>query len=286
MKKIVVTGANGQLGNEIKAISHLYKQYDFIFTDKEILPLDNFNKIEIFFKEAQPDYFINCAAYTAVDKAEIEKEIANNINNVAVGIIADCCVKYECKLIQISTDYVFDGRSPVSLDEGAITRPISIYGKTKLDGELVCLKNNPDSIIIRTSWVYSEFGTNFVKTMMRLMGERETIGVVNDQIGSPTYAADLAKVIVHIIQSEHWISGIYNFSNQGEISWFDFAKDIKKLIGSNCDVKGIPTSSYPTPAKRPSYSLLDKSKIMKIYNIEVPFYKDSLAICVKKILIN
>lgn len=283
MKKILVTGVKGQLGSEMKEISFLYPQFHFIFTDRKALPLDDFNKIGLLFKEIKPDYCINCAAYTFVDKAEVDQEAANTINNIAVGVIADCCVKYNCKLIHISTDYVFDGTSSVALDEEAITNPISVYGKTKLEGELNCLKNDSNSIIIRTSWVYSGFSINFVKTIIRLMNERETIGVVNDQIGSPTYAADLAKAIMCIIQSENWFSGIYNFSNVGEISWFDFAKDIKMLIGSSCEVKSIPTSAYPTPAKRPAYSLLNKDKIKKIYNVEVPFYKDSLAICIKKL---
>lgn len=283
MKKIVVTGANGQLGSEIRKLSHFYSQYEFIFTDRETLPLDNLNQIQSFFKEVQPDYCINCAAYTAVDKAEAEMETANVINTIAVGVIANCCVKYNCKLIHISTDYVFDGTSPTALDEEAEVNPINVYGKTKLEGERICLKNSPDSIIIRTAWVYSEFGANFVKTMIRLMNERDSIGVVNDQIGSPTYAADLANVILEVIKKGEWVSGIYNYSNEGEISWYDFALDIKELIKSKCEVNGIPSSVYPTPAKRPAYSLLDKSKIKNTYNITVPFYKDSLATCIKKL---
>lgn len=283
MKKILVTGAYGQLGSEIKKIAHLYPEFDFTFTDRDTLSLEDSKAIQDCFEQLKPDYCINCAAYTAVDKAETDVELADIINHTAVGVIAECCTKYNCKLVHVSTDYVFDGTSSIPLKEDALTGPINVYGKTKLDGELACMANNKESIIIRTAWVYSEYGNNFVKTMMRLMNERDSISVVNDQIGSPTYAGDLAHVIVEIIHNKNWVPGLYHFSNEGEISWFDFAKDIKSIINSNCEVTGIPASNYPTPAKRPAYSLLDKSKIKETFGITVPYYKDSLQVCIKQL---
>jgi dTDP-4-dehydrorhamnose reductase len=187
----------------------------------------------------------------------------------------------DCKLIHISTDYVFDGDSAVALTETAQTSPINVYGATKLAGEKACMHANPNAIIIRTSWVYSSFGNNFVKTMSRLMQERDSLNVVNDQIGSPTYAADLAQAIVSIIQHPRWQAGIYNYSNAGEISWYEFTLAIQEIGGFDCEVGGIPASNYPTPAKRPSYSLLDKTKIKKTFGVEVPDYKESLRKCIE-----
>ena len=215
-------------------------------------------------------------AYTAVDKAETERELAFTINNLSVELIAKYTFENNVKLVHISTDYVFDGSSSSALNEEAETNPINVYGESKLAGEIACLRENPDSIIIRTSWVYSKFGNNFVKTMQRLMQERDTINVVNDQIGSPTYAADLAQAMMVILESSDWISGIYNYSNEDEVSWYEFALSIKELGGYSCNVGGIPSSSYSTPAKRPSFSLLDKKKIKEVYNVNVPDYKESL----------
>ncbi len=276
MKKVLVTGAKGQLGSEIKVLAPNYPNFDFIFTDIDDFPLDEAQKIIENFNTIQPDIVINCAAYTAVDKAEQDAETANAINHLAIATLATLCKNSGAKLVHISTDYVFDGKSPIAYQEEDATGPKSVYGSTKLAGEIACLKNNPDSIIIRTAWVYSEFGNNFVKTMLRLMTDRESISVVNDQIGSPTYAADLAQVILTIIAAPVWHKGIYHYSNEGEISWYDFAKDIKEIAGKSCEVNGIPASDYPTPAERPAYSLLDKSKIKTVYGIEVPNYKDSL----------
>ncbi|WP_409415542.1 dTDP-4-dehydrorhamnose reductase [Flavobacterium sp. PS2] len=276
MEKILVTGANGQLGSELFILSSNYPQNKWIFADRSQITLDDLNLLQTQLEELQPTIILNCAAYTAVDKAETEKELANIVNHLAVDIIAKYSIKNGVKLIHISTDYVFDGSSSVALDEDALTNPINVYGETKRLGELACLQGNPNSIIIRTSWVYSKFGNNFVKTMQRLMLERDLISVVNDQIGSPTYAADLALIMIEIILSDKWTSGIYNFSNEGEISWYEFALTIKDVGGYECEIEGIPSSAYPTPAKRPSFSLLDKSKVKRIYGVDVPNYKESL----------
>lgn len=279
--KILITGANGQLGSEIRLLSSDFPEFKFVFSDRSVLSMDAPETIVAYLDTIQPDFIVNCAAYTAVDKAETEPELADLINNKAVGIIAKWSFFNKVKLVHISTDYVFDGTSASPLKESDATNPQNEYGKTKLKGEIACLNANPESIIIRTSWVYSEFGNNFVKTMLRLMKERESINVVYDQIGSPTYAKDLAQAILDIISKNNWISGIYNFSNEGEISWFDFAVAIKEITKLNCDVNGIPSSQFPTPAKRPMYSLLDKSKIKKTFGVEVPEYSESLKKCIK-----
>lgn len=276
MKKILVTGANGQLGSEIKALAPQYPHFDFIFTDIADFPLDKAQEIITNFNIIQPDIVINCAAYTAVDKAEEDQAVADAINHLAIATLATLCHDSGAKLVHISTDYVFDGTSAIAYKETDLPNPKSVYGVTKLAGERACLKNCPESIIIRTAWVYSEFGNNFVKTMLRLMTERDTLSVVNDQIGSPTYAADLAQVILTILNSNKWESGIYHYSNAGVISWYDFALDIKEIAQKNCEIKGIPASAYPTPAERPAYSLLDKSKITAVYGIEPVDYKISL----------
>lgn len=276
MKKILVTGANGQLGSELKVLSANYHQYDWVFADRTKVTLDDLDLLQTQLKEIQPDVILSCGAYTAVDKAETEKELAFTINHLAIELIAKYTAENNVKLIHVSTDYVFDGSSSTALGEDSKTNPINVYGKSKLAGEIACLKENPDSIIIRTSWVYSKFGNNFVKTMQRLMQERDEINVVNDQIGSPTYAADLAEAMIKILKSPNWISGIFNFSNEGEISWYEFAMAIKELGNYKCKVGGIPTSAYPTPAERPKFSLLNKEKIKTIYNIYVPDYKESL----------
>lgn len=276
MKKILVTGANGQLGSELSVLALNYPQYQWVFADRTVTSLDNIGLLEQQLNSIQPDIIFNGGAYTAVDKAETEKDLAFKVNHLAVEAIAKYALLNNVKLIHISTDYVFDGTSSVALDEEAITNPINVYGESKRAGEIACLKENPDSIIIRTSWVYSKFGNNFVKTMQRLMQERDAVNVVDDQVGSPTYAADLAKVMITILESRKWIPGIYNYSNEGEISWYDFALTIKELGNYECNVGGIPSSSYPTPAKRPEFSLLDKKKIKEVYGLEVPDYKESL----------
>lgn len=277
---ILVTGSNGQLGKELQQLADAYPQFRFVFASREDLKLHHFGLVENFFIATKPHYCINCAAYTAVDKAESEQDMAMLVNGEAVGNLAAICKKYDTKFIHISTDYVFDGESETPYKEDDVTGPINTYGKSKLLGEQLCMKENEDAIIIRTAWVYSSFGHNFVKTMMRLMNERNELTVVADQIGSPTYAADLAKAILDIIASGKWESGIYHYSNEGKISWFDFAIAIKELINSKAIVHPIETSQYPTPAKRPHFSLLNKSKIKTKYGITVPDWKVSLAHCI------
>ena len=281
MEKILVTGATGQLGSELMVLSKNYPQFEWIFADRTQVSLDNLDVLRSQLETIHPNFILNCGAYTTVDKAETEHELANIVNHLAVGIIAQYAKDSSVKLIHISTDYVFDGASSVALAEEAITKPINVYGATKRAGELTCLKLNPNAIIIRTSWVYSRFGNNFVKTMQRLLQERDTISVVNDQIGSPTYAADLAQVMMDIVTGQEWIAGIYNYSNEGEISWYEFVLAIQEIGGYSCEVNGIPSSAYPTPAKRPAFSLLDKSKIKAVFRITVPHYKDSLIVCMK-----
>lgn len=278
---ILVTGENGQLGSELKALKKKHKNYNFYFKDVESLDITNSLLVNEYFATNKIDFIINCAAYTAVDKAEEEKDKANEVNCRAVSNLVRVCLKHDIKLIHISTDYVFDGNSKIPLKEDALTSPINFYGYTKLEGERICLKNDTNSIIIRTSWLYSSFGNNFVKIMKNLMLKRDSLSVVNDQIGSPTYAADLALVILTIINHSKWTAGLYHYSNEGEISWFDFANDIKHFGNFETKIKGISSEEYLTSAKRPKYSLLDKSKIKKIYNIKVPYYKDSLKKCIK-----
>jgi dTDP-4-dehydrorhamnose reductase len=281
MKKIVVTGATGQLGSELKVLSENYAQYEWIFADRTQVSLDNLAVLKEQLESIQPSVILNCGAYTAVDKAEMEPELADIVNHQAVKTIAQYAKEHQVQLIHISTDYVFDGNSSVALQEDASTDPINVYGVTKLAGEKSCLQANPNAIIIRTSWVYSSFGNNFVKTMSRLLQERDSLNVVNDQIGSPTYAADLACAIMTIVAHSEWQSGIYNFSNEGEISWYEFVLAIKEIGKFDCLVNGIPSSEYPTPAKRPAFSLLDKSKIKNIFGVEVPAYKVSLNKCME-----
>lgn len=276
MERILVTGANGQLGSELAVLSSNYPQYEWVFADRNKITLDDLELLQIQLEEIKPNVIFNCGAYTAVDKAEVEKELAFKINHLAVELIAKYAFRNNARLIHISTDYVFDGLSSIALNENQETSPINVYGASKRAGEIACLKENPDSIVIRTSWVYSKFGNNFVKTMQRLMQERNSINVVNDQIGSPTYAADLAQAMLIVLESSNWIPGIYNYSNEGEISWYEFALNIKEFGGYTCNVGGIPSASYPTRAKRPEFSLLDKKKIKTLYNLEIPNYKESL----------
>lgn len=281
MKKILVTGGNGQLGSELRLLAKVYTQFEWIFTDYRELDLCDLNNLESAVTKINPQIIINCAAHTAVDKAESELELSDVLNHKSVAVLAKWSHSNDCQFIHVSTDYVFDGTASTALNENAQPNPINVYGVTKLAGEQACLKENPNAIIIRTSWVYSSFGNNFVKTMSRLMQERDSLNVVNDQIGSPTYAADLAQAIMTILVHENGQAGIYNFSNEGEISWFEFALAIQEIGQFDCNISGIPSSAYPTPAKRPQYSLLDKTKIKTTFGVEVPDYKESLKKCME-----
>ena len=285
---ILVTGANGQLGKDLRDLSISYPQFEFVFLSREDMPINQFELVRTIIETLKPAYCFNCAAYTAVDKAESEKELAFLINGETVGVLAAICKQHNTKFIHISTDYVFNGEGTYPYTENFPTDPINVYGASKLEGEKQAMELNPDGIIIRTSWVYSSHGKNFVKTMMRLMNEKDQLKVVNDQVGSPTYAADLAEVMLAIIGNrqlsiDNWKPGVYNYSNQGIISWYEFALAIKEITNSPCDVKPISTSAYPTPAKRPAYSVLDKTKIQKAFGIQLKDWKQSLEICIKKL---
>jgi dTDP-4-dehydrorhamnose reductase len=278
-KKILVTGANGQLGSELKVLSSDYSQFEWVFADRLVLDLSDLDSLSNVLGGIQPQIIINCAAYTAVDKAESDTVAADVLNHQAVAVLAQWTQSHGSQLVHVSTDYVFDGSSSIVLNEEATTGTINVYGKTKLAGEQACLRENPNAIIIRTSWVYSQFGNNFVKTMSRLMQERDNLNVVNDQIGSPTYATDLAQAILTIITHPNWQAGIYHYSNKGAISWYEFALAIQEIGGWECAISGIPSSDYPTPARRPHYSLLDTSKITTTFGVVVPGYRESLEKC-------
>ena len=283
MLNVLVTGSNGQLGSEIRELSADY-HYNFFFTDKDALDIANPHLINVYINKHSINIIINCAAYTAVDKAESEQELADKINHQAVRYLAQISKEKNIKLIHVSTDYVFDGKNYKPYNEDDKTNPNGVYGQTKLDGEKAMQEINPkNSIIIRTSWVYSSYGNNFVKTMLRLGKERDELGVIYDQVGTPTYARDLAKTILNILPKiKNEKVQIYNYSNEGGLSWYDFAKEIMRMAKLTCNINPIETKEYPTPAQRPHYSLLNKSKIKKEFNLTIPFWKDSLDACLKK----
>jgi dTDP-4-dehydrorhamnose reductase len=286
MKKIWVTGSKGQLGTELFLQSSYLKNDTFFFTDIEELDLTERPSVLAFYNANLPDIIVNCAAYTNVDKAESEIEKAYLLNRDVPSLLSDLASKNNAILIHISTDYVFDGKSKIPYTEEDQTSPQSVYGKSKLEGEKAVLKS-PKNIVIRTSWLYSAHGTNFVKTMLRLGKEKKELGVVSDQIGSPTYAGDLADAILHILDklsvSGKNFSGIYHYSNEGECSWYDFAKKIMEIAGLNCLVIPITTEQYPLPAQRPAYSVFSKSKIKESFGLPIPYWKDSLAVCIRKL---
>ncbi len=284
MKKILITGGSGQLGSELKVLAMGFSQYEFIFPDRSQLNLEQPESIVSFLQDLQPDCIINCAAYTAVDQAEQEPQKADAINHLAVSILAEWSFQHKAQFLHVSTDYVFEGIATFPLKEEDATNPQNEYGKSKLKGELAAINANPETIIIRTSWVYSQFGANFVKTMLRLMQERDHLNVVQDQIGSPTYAKDLAEVILKIINSDEWKPGTYHYANEGIISWFEFATAIKEISGRKCELFEIPSSSYPTPAERPAYSLLNTSKIKNTFGFTIPHYRDSLEKCMEQLI--
>ena len=281
---IVVTGKNGQLGSELELLAPSFAHvYDFLFADRAVIDLSSNDSIDKFCDAHKPSVIINCAAYTAVDKAETDRVAVLQINAVAVGKLAAYCKAIGALFITVSTDYVFDGNGTSPYLPSDATDPINYYGASKAEGEKLALANNPESIIIRTSWVYSRFGNNFVKTMIRLMGERPSLNVVGDQIGAPTYAADLAAAIMHIVAQKaagNAHCGIYHYSNSGAISWYDFAVAIGEMIQSNCAVAKIGSEAFPTPAKRPHYSLMDCSSIIQDFGVDQPGWKESLGKCV------
>jgi len=281
---ILVTGSNGQLGSEIKELSSNYN-YNFFFTDRTNIDITSKNSIKSFCQNNNINIIINCAAYTAVDIAESDIENADLVNRKAVKKLALVSEELHIKLIHISTDYVFDGKNFKPYCEEYQTNPQGIYGKTKLDGENEMININPNnSIIIRTSWVYSSFGNNFVKKILRLGKEKESLDVVFDQVGTPTYARDLAKAILDLIpQINNNKVEIYNYSNEGVLSWYDFAKEIMKMAKVDCKINPIETFQYSTSAKRPHFSLLNKSKIKKEFNIEIRYWKDGLDDCLKRL---
>ena len=287
MPNILITGSKGQVGSELQAVHLQYPLYKWIFTDKEELDITDAQAVQQCIKQHKPTWIINAAAYTAVDKAETEQTLAYALNADAVKNLAQAAYQYNAAFIHISTDYVFDGKNKIPYTETDTPNPNSVYGASKLLGEQYAIAENPSSIIIRTSWLYSEYGKNFVKTMMRLMQEKDKISIVNDQQGCPTYAADLAKAIINVIvccdTKNTMPSGIYHYCNTGIITWYDFAVAIKAMIKSNCDIEAISTEQYSTPAKRPVYSALDTSKICCTFALQIPYWKDSLQKCIQKI---
>ncbi len=280
MKSVLVTGGNGQLASCIKDIEESLVDFNFIYVDYDELDITKEEEVQMFFENQKIEYCINCGAYTAVDKAESELELAKNVNEIGVKYLAESCEKHNTVLIQISTDFVFDGKQSTLYRESDTTNPLGVYGLTKLNGERVS-SSIKRHFIIRTSWLYSEHGNNFLKTMLRLGKERDELSVVCDQIGTPTYAGDLAEILLKIMGDNNDAYGIYHYSNEGVASWYDFAKAV--FEESNTKVKLLPIKSeaYPTPAKRPSYSVMDKSKIKKVFNIEIPYWRDSIKKCLK-----
>ena len=278
MKSVLVTGANGQLGVALRNISDGFAGYEFYFTDVDTLDICDKAQVEVFVKLHNIDVIVNCAAYTAVDKAEDETELCMRINRDAVRNIGEAATLVDAKVIHVSTDYVFDGNGTHPYREDDATNPTSVYGASKLAGEQALLEVCPDSVIIRTAWLYSETGNNFVKTMLRLGTERDALGVVADQRGTPTYAGDLADAIMKVITTECFISGIYHYTNEGICTWYDFAVRIFELAGIKCVVTPLTTAEYPTRAKRPAYSVLDKSKIKSTYFINIPEWESSLKV--------
>lgn len=287
-KHVLVTGANGQLGSELRGLSGYFPGDDFVFIDQEVLDLSDSAAILAWFENKDFDVIINCAAYTAVDKAETEVGLATAINTTALQTLAQIAKQKVISLLHISTDYVFAGDSCVPYQETDVTSPQGVYGQSKLDGEQAMLAINPDrSVIIRTSWLYSRFGNNFVKTMIRLGKERKELNVIYDQVGTPTCAKDLALVLLMIIQSPQLEAQqgteVFHYSNEGVCSWYDFALAIFELAPIKCKVNPIETKDYPTPAKRPHYSLLNKAKIKNTFELSIPYWKDSLPECLEHI---
>ena len=281
-ERILVMGSSGQVGSELKQLYKNYTHFEWIFSNKKDLDLSKINKISKYLNKVRPTIIINCAAYTDVDKAEKEPKLADSINNIAVAELAKLTKKNQCKLIHLSTDYVFDGSKKTPYTEKDQCNSINIYGKTKLDGEISCLKNNPNAIILRTSWFFSIFGNNFLKNICHLMINNLEISVVDDQYGNPTYAKDLALVICKIINHNEWIPGIFHYTNANTISWYKFATEIKKISRLECQINAVSTQTSNNLAKRPLFSALNTEKIKNTYGIVINNYIDGLETCLSK----
>lgn len=283
-KKVLVTGANGQLGRKVKEVLNDIIEIEVLYTDLEELDVSSRRSAEAVFQSFNPNIVINCSAYTAVDKAESEKETALKINQKGPLVLAEKCLQHDAFLIHVSTDYVFDGEGFLPYVENQPTKPVNFYGETKVLGEEAIQQTYNNFVIIRTAWLYSEHGNNFVKTMLRLGKEREKLGVIDDQVGSPTYAGDLALAIGEIVRFEmeekKFARGIYHYANEGVCSWYDFALKIQELAGNDTIINPIPTTDYPTPSKRPQYSVLSKRKIKREFHIEIPHWEKSLKRCI------
>lgn len=288
MKHILVTGSNGQLGSAIQDRAVGFKKFTFSYIDIKDLDLTNEQEVRQYFAKNKTDYIINCAAFTAVDQAESQADMAFAVNSGVPALLGEICRSGPTRLIHISTDYVYCGTSHVPHLEDEDTGAVSVYAQSKLNGEKA-LWNNPNAIIVRTSWLYSEYGNNFLKTMIRLARIKDELGVVFDQTGTPTYAGDLAETVMAVVdisEKKGFIPGIFNYSNEGVCSWYDFAVEIMNFTNSKCAVKPIRTSEYPLPAKRPEYSVLDKGKIKNTFGIAIPYWKDSLSIAIRNLALN
>ena len=285
MKNILITGANGQLGSEIRVASAHFPQFRFFFTDVTELDICNREAVHAYMAENHMDGIVNCAAYTAVDKGEDDAETCYRINRDAVKNLAEAAREYKLDIIHVSTDYVFDGKSYLPYTEVMQVNPSSVYGKSKLEGERILMEICPEAVIVRTSWLYSSFGNNFVKTMLRLGQERDMLNVIFDQVGTPTYAADLAVALLSILAAGKPAAGIYHYSNEGVCSWYDFTRSIHRLAGISCDLVPIESKEYPVRTPRPHFSVLNKAKIKQTYGIEIPHWEDSLEKCIR-LLVN
>lgn len=284
MKKILVTGANGQLGNEMRALACEHTAFEYYFTDVAELDICDEQAVKRFVDERQIDVIVNCAAYTAVDKAEDNVELCDRLNRLAPGYLAKAVAARGGELVQISTDYVFDGTAYLPYREDQPTCPNSVYGRTKLAGEEEARRHCPRTLVLRTAWLYSPYGNNYVKTMLRLGREKETLGVIFDQTGTPTYARDLAAAIFTALE-KGIVPGVYHFSNEGVCSWYDFTKAIHRMAGiTTCRVRPLHTEEYPTRAARPHYSVLDKSLFKETYSCDIPYWMDSLEECIQRII--
>jgi dTDP-4-dehydrorhamnose reductase len=281
MQTILITGSHGQLGNEMQQTAKRFPQFNYLYTDIEELDICDKAALVAFVKANAVNVFVNCAAYTAVDKAEDDVELCYKINADAVRNIGEIAAENNLKVVHVSTDYVFDGTNHIPYTEDQPVCPATVYGKSKLAGEQALLKTCKQAVILRTAWLYSSFGNNFVKTMMKLGTERDSLNVIFDQIGTPTYAADLADAIMRIISSKNFVPGIYHFSDEGVCSWYDFTKSIHRLAGITCDVHPIETKDYPARTPRPHYSVLNKAKIKSTYSIVIPHWEESLERCIK-----